>query len=260
MPSEQNKNFAIIFPGRTGCTFTMHSINKNKNVSILLEPLPNNAREIIEQYNKESNTDYKLINIKRAVESNTVPYGMSLLMKLIAKSQENILRDFYSRKRPTTEVCGTNIQLADVMDHDKFIKMMQEYNVQIIVYTRQNIIKHYVSWRNLRIRIKHGNKQVEPYTVDIDHLKLYLAKENVNDKHVNFVKKIGNPYMVTSYEEFLENKKRNIRNICNFVGFKHCGELSKMTKKTNNDLKKSIKNYEEVAQVLKNTKFEWMLK
>lgn len=160
------------------------------------------------------------------------------------------------------------------MDLEKYITEITNLNVTyFIILKRKNYLKQYISLTNARRKnIKHTNKipdKTEKIVLEIQNCNLGsnigTMVENFNklDEHYLTLEKTLAGFNVLNliYEEdILADPIIAYHKICGFLKIESEKPIVNLRRTNPFGLDKMIENYDEVAGVLKNTKYEWMLK
>lgn len=148
----------------------------------------------------------------------------------------------------------------------KFIAYLYAQGYQFIYLTRQNLLRHAISKFFARQHTYHnrsGQKlEQKQIHVDIDVLFRWMRGSERSLKLINdqWLKNI--PYLSLTYEQDLlqqSSHQKTVDKIVQFLGLPSAPVNTSMTKVTSPRLENFVTNYDDMAQALKNTKYEQFL-
>lgn len=135
-------------------------------------------------------------------------------------------------------------------------------------YLRQ-IVSLYIGWKTNSWHLKKKQKSsLVKINLDIDECKIGNCKKHIleifqnfddyyEDIHENLE---ANKSLILTYEDdILSNPIKGYREICDFLNIEYYSPDITLKKRNPYKLEDVIDNYQEVKEVLTNTKYEWML-
>lgn len=170
------------------------------------------------------------------------------------------------------EVLSTHLH-AGQMDEGQFIAALEDLGVErFVLLTRRNVLRKLVS--NLvareRGRWRLEAREAAPLTrvhIDTDNLQLASAKPlviHIRDTLADYATLRSaldsRSCLELVYEDDVHrDPRRAYRRICEFLGIEYVETPVRHGQTTPHPLSQVIRNYDEVAAVMSNTEFEWML-
>ncbi len=235
-------NFVILGSNRVGSTFLRESLDSHSKISLLDEFFC---------WNCEHWTVYRnayLLDMGLNPADFNRKYDCSDVIESIFKKHNGfkIHRDQFSINNPSW-------------------KYISNYSKIIFLY-RNNKIKQFISLKKAQSsktwhyreeeKIPKGKKIV----LDLNELKSFLLRESNNERRIlDIISSDSSNMIKISYEELIQDPNGYFSLIQNFLKVKPerlRTSLKRINKKT---IKQNILNYEELANILKGTKNEFMI-
>ena len=221
--------FILLFQGRTGSSYLMDALNRHSGIFA--------DGEILANY------------------SNSEP-------------QLNRLLKFYSQNDTKKAVaCGFKTKLRDIRDKVEFKKLLENEGIRVIYLERKNVIKTVVSkfnayrLNNLKgvWNITDGKDRISKEAIDVNEFNKWLSGTlNYKEELEEFVSKLELSLLYLYYEDLMLDESGVFNKIFNFLGVGFEDIKGRFIKYTDDDLKKSLVNFDELKRHYKGTVFENM--
>lgn len=145
------------------------------------------------------------------------------------------------------------------------LQNLHQIGVKIIYLERENLLRQSVSWKladqnNLKKQnYRKGEKPIEIKSMEFDPEALIKRMQRV-EKLSNFEKAALSdvPYLHLKYEKDLMQEDQHqltLDRICDFLDIESERAITRYARISSQDLRKSISNYQEVYNFLKDTKY-----
>jgi len=241
--------FIMIFTGRCGGSFLMNTLNLQKNVyselELLVKMTPMSALNEL----RFCNYDYD--HMKIAFEKNLS--GVFDAGKKQIDAANQFLAGTYEKT-----IVGFSTKYQDVIFPDELLKLLNLIDIKVIYNYRENIIKQLISNYNFDRHIEEVRRiplRIVPKKFHMELKKLEFISECCNQ----FVGMIKHPRFDVPYSGLLKNSERIFSELCNFLGTSYNDHLFPSKKKTNDDLRLAVENYDELYEYFAGTKYQQYL-
>ena len=219
--------FIVIAYARTGSNYLMAGLNSIKSIRMYHELLAGHNRTVGKDYEK-------------------------ILSKCFSKVDKNI------------KWVGFKVFYHHLSDEEKG-KIFQQSDAKIIHLIRKNKLRIIVSLdKAIQTNQWHATKKVEPSgKVTIDAASLFQRMEEIIGYEDLFDKNLINaPVLNITYEDLNATPVTAFQRVTDFLGCPEQVQLDKSPykKQSNKPLKEEIENYQEVYDLLKNTRYADYLK
>jgi hypothetical protein len=199
---------------------------------------------------------------------DSLPYVKScgeLLVRKTADEQERILRDLY--ETAGVESIGLKTKLRDIADTDRFVRLMAEYDVKMLVMYRKNLVKLALSRLNAkRIFQAYGTWNLAkgqnplpafaPTPAEFDEaLNFRKTKE---DELKAFVSSMNYPHIVRYYEDLLDDKPQLFADMFKYFKITPDPLYSEVKKNTSDDMRDTLLNFDDIKAHYQGTPYEEM--
>lgn len=191
---------------------------------------------------------------------NSIPAGRARDLLLRTPTVNQYLDHLYAM--PDYDAIGFKLMHFQGRKFPMVIKYLRRNNVRCIHIIRKNVLKTLVSCAVKRETGRSHTKLATQKTqVNLEEDKLLKDLERYDRDNKDWVKQTqGLPYLLVYYEDFAENKSRELTRICEFLGVEPTAELEpRYVKGSPNDIREILINYDAVERILKGTRFEWCL-
>lgn len=165
------------------------------------------------------------------------------------------------------KVRGFNVKLAELCAPDKFVKLINEKDCKIIHMQRRNRVKVVISRLNgERLYERTGmwglfneTNRLPPLLVDLEKFDAYLKhREKMDLEMETYVNSLGRPTLRLYYEDLLVGQNDFLRTLFDFLEVDQYQVKGKTLKITDDDLRKSISNFDELHGRYVGTQYEQM--
>jgi len=162
---------------------------------------------------------------------------------------------------------GFKTKLVDVLDMDRFTRLLREKQVKIIHMQRQNRIKAVVSRINARRlyeatgawNLYQESDRRPPMTVDIQEFHSFVKEREEADQQLEeYVKEIRLPTLLVRYEDLQLDRDTVVRQALSFLNIPDRVLQAKPKKHTKDDLREVIVNFDELRASFLDTQYESM--
>jgi hypothetical protein len=221
--------FVVLFHGRSGASYLKSMLNSHPKIHAFGETLV--GHENVEQQ--------------------------------MVKARERLTVD------PDTKLhaVGFKTKFSDLLNFEAFSMLLHELDCRVIYLRRRNWVKWAVSWQNaIRLNaslgkwnLKSQDKNLGPIAIDPDLFHEWL--ENVPELLQVSDEMIGTmrlPVLRLHYEQLLVEPQETIDNVFSFLDVPPMKFHSELKKNTNDDLRKVIKNFDELRERYVGTEYESM--
>ena len=226
--------FLLFFQGRTGSGWIMSLLGQHPDVSIRMEWLHRFAT---------------------------------------AAEQEEAALAFYAGAEPGIKAIGFKEQLSNIRDPDALAEPLAGLDGFVpIMMARRNLVKESISQLRVkalaerygRANLRKGEQPVEPTELDVAELQRMLTRRRQRREHLEaFVQRHFPDAHRMFYEDALADTIGVLRRLCDVLGvdagFAFTLEATEFVKNTDNDLRKVLVNYDEIARALDGTEWAPML-
>lgn len=226
------RNVVMFHPGRCGSTAIGTLLNQNPKVKWMGEAF----KKSYEKHNWIREDPYNFIKFRRKICTSSV-FGVEIVTEKLLKK--------LNREEPIKSF--KNIGFGS-----------------FVLLKRLNLLSRLVSSLVAeKIGMWNTKKHLETPKVKIPHDKDQLIKQF--EKYESFYKKIENnsasdETLILTYEEDVrESPKVAYRKICKFLGIEITNVETKTKKLNKGHISERIENAQEVENMLRNTKYEWMI-
>lgn len=185
-----------------------------------------------------------------------------------SEPQLNRIRSFYEEhKFGNILACGFKTKLRDVADKSEFKKLLIGLEARIIYLDRKNVIKTVVSKFNAaRLNEAKGvwnitakDDRIAKLPIDVKEFNKWLTGTlNYKRELEQFVSGLNNPVLNIYYEDIILKESVVFNHIFDFLGVEHEYIKGKFIKYTNDDLKESVLNFNELKKHYHGTDYENM--
>ena len=211
--------FIILFPGRAGGTYLLGGLKGHPQLRVKGEPL-------------------------------------GVLAKKGAEAQLTWLRDYYrgplvSRAR----AIGILTKFPDIVDPEATAEFLRGIGTRVVSLERENHVKTAVSIiraRKLKDATGRWNKystdtELEAFDIDPEDLELRLARSQARKAATaKYAEDLGLPFMRLTYESLLTDADASFGRVFDFLGAEPMTVTSNSLKVTSDDLRKSVRNFDEL--------------
>ncbi len=174
------------------------------------------------------------------------------------------LKEIYSPGKRGNDIIGFKLMYNQLRHHPFILFYMRFYKVRVVHLIRENFLDAILSKEAVKIRkIHHSKSDSGTVRIHLDPSDL-LKQLKWRETKVRWVRRIfshiGLPYLEITYEELLFDEKRfNI--IFKFLGAESGRQYlgSSLKKLNKGSHKEMIRNYDEIREVLKGTKYSRLL-
>ena len=221
--------FVILFHGRSGASYLKSMLNSHPKVHAFGETLVG-----------QENVDQQMVKAK---------------FRLTVDPDTNL------------QAVGFKTKFNDVLNFETFSELLHELNCRVIYLRRRNWVKWAVSWQNaIRLNaslgkwnLKSQDKNLGPITIDPDlfHEWLHNVPEllRASDEMIGTMRL---PVLRLQYEQLLVEPQDTIDKVFSFLGVRSTEFHSEVKKNTNDDLRKVVKNFDELRERYVGTEYEPM--
>ncbi len=158
------------------------------------------------------------------------------------------------------------------MTFDDFMKILNDFNFKYYInIKRKNYIKQYISLeRVIQKNIIHTDKKINKGKIKIDvnktriglNFDTMLNNFRLLDEHYVAIEskiKSKKSLFLTYEDDILPNPLIAYRKICNLLEIKPENPTIELKRTNPYPIKDMVENYSEICEIIKNTKYEWML-
>ena len=189
--------------------------------------------------------------------------GLRKLEKQIEKARLVLTTNSETRLK----ALGLKTKFGDLLDFETFKSLMHELDCRVIYLTRQNWVKWAISVQNaVRLNESQGKWNLDSNDqdlgpIEIDPDRFHKALENApkflraSDEKIE---NIGLPTLHLHYEQLLVEPQSTIENVYSFLGVRTADFHSGVKKNTSDDLRKAVKNFDELKERYIGTIYEPM--
>jgi hypothetical protein len=211
--------------------------------------------------------DGELFNYQLMLWRERPKYRMAEASGLIRRRMSLFDKSFYG-----FEVLSTHLHAGQI-DEGQFMAMLDDLGVEhFILLTRRNILRKLVSnlvarkrgrWRLeaseaaplTRVHVDTSNLQMASMKPLVTHIRDTLADYAALRSALNSRRCLELVYE----DDVQQDPRRASRRICEFLGVEQVDTRVRHGQTTPHPLRQVIQNYDEVADVMSSTEFEWML-
>lgn len=163
--------------------------------------------------------------------------------------------------------CGFKTKLRDIQDKIEFRNLLVNENIRVIYLERRNVIKTVVSkfnaYRLNNIKglwnITDKKERIGKESIDINEFDKWLSGTlEYKQELEQFVAQIERPVLYLYYEDLMLDESKVFKKIFSFLGVEWEDIKGRFIKYTDDDLKKSVVNFEELKMHYRGTVFENM--
>lgn len=158
------------------------------------------------------------------------------------------------------------------IDFDDFMNILKNLNFKYFInIKRKNYLKQYISLERARKKnVKHTNKEIklEQIYIDINNAKIGKTEDTLinnfqrlDEHYENIENKLKdfNTLHLTYEDDILPDPKIAYKKICQFLNIEEENPTVNLKRTNPFPVNKMVENYSDVENVLKGTKYEWML-
>ena len=162
---------------------------------------------------------------------------------------------------------GFKTKLVDVLDMDRFTRLLREKRVKIIQMQRQNRIKAVVSRINARRlyeatgawNLYQESDRRPPMTVDLEEFHSFVKEREAADQQLEeYVQELQLPTLLVRYEDLQVNRDAVIGQVLSFLNVPDIVLQARPKKHTKDDLREVIVNFDELRASFSGTQYEGM--
>ncbi len=183
-------------------------------------------------------------------------------------------RDVINRRRLVEEYLDQVFAVDDhkvvgfklmISQHEIFPSVMpylKHHEAKVIHVVRENVLKTLVSRAAKKVTGESHTRTPGGKTIVTLREHRLLSDLEGYERENRFWEQTaaGMPYLRVGYEDFVQDKQLELSRMLDFLEVEHVPGLESPLAKGNSDeLREIISNYDEVANVLKGTRFEWCL-
>lgn len=265
MPTDNERltSFVVLFPGRTGSTYLVEALHSHPQVLALGEWLasmksqgstPEDQLEWCRSYlgPRASGEDHgeTLISLMRQA-----PAAFRLDSKI---------RDWAAVEGP--RALGFKTKPIDVLDLDRFTRLIEDLQARIIHLWRRNAIKQAISVA----RAVHLHRQTSQWNlyqgerppaipVKLDWFRHVLKRVEDEQRFLNdYVGQLSTPVCELTYEELLADPVAVFDDLFRFLGVDPAPVEAQSRKNTSDDLREAVTNLSELRAEFVGTVYEQM--
>ena len=190
-----------------------------------------------------------------------------------AAEQEEAALAFYAGARPRIKAIGFKEKLANIHQPDAFAERLAALDGFVpIVMARRNLVKESISQlrskalieRHGRANLRAGEQPVEPTELDVAELEeMLLLRQERRELLEAFIQQHFPHAHRLFYEDALAHTAGVLRQLCGVLGvdagFEFALDATPFVKNTDDDLRKVLVNYDEIARALQGTEWALML-
>lgn len=223
--------FIIVFPGRAGGTYLLGGLKDHPELRVKGEPL-------------------------------------GVLAKQGADAQLDWLRHYYRGPLVSrAKAVGILTKFPDIVDPDRTADLLRDLGTRVVSLERRNHVKTAVSIiraRRLKDATGRWNKystdtELEAFDIDPDDLERRLERSRARKAATaEFAVELGLPLMRLTYEELLTDADASFARVFEFLGVAPMTVTSNSLKVTSDDLRDSVKNFDELRARYVGTELEPM--
>jgi LPS sulfotransferase NodH len=227
--------FVLIASARTGGTYLTTLLDSHSNIRMVGEPF-----------------------IEKALSSHAEQ--LEWIDQLVEKQNQHGIS------------VGLRTKVKHIADHDLFCEKMTAIDSKFIFLERENLVKRAISRiRSMRLRQVTGFNNVrvnaqsqlppdEAISVEKLTFHIKICEEELREVSAfkNKVKEHSPPILSLTYEDIVAQPEAVTAEVLNFLGNKPEQLQARVKKYTNDDLRKSVPNYDELFHVFKGTVYEEM--
>jgi LPS sulfotransferase NodH len=162
---------------------------------------------------------------------------------------------------------GFKTKLVDVLDIEKFTKILHQKKCRIIHMQRRNRVKAVISKINARLLYESSGKwnlyqeadRMPPVMIDLEMFKRYLLeREKADDELEDYVNSLRLPKFRLIYEDLLLHKTKVLSDLFKFLNIRGRELEGKTLKHTKDDLREVILNFDDLRAAYRGSKYEQM--
>jgi len=172
-------------------------------------------------------------------------------------------------RRDDAVAIGFKTKLSDIREKTEMARVFRESGVRVIRLRRANEVKIAVSVLNervLRARNELSNAtstimRTEPLVAEPAVIEGLIRQRRAFDDALDaFVQEIAQPTLEVLYEDLLADQDRVTHEVLEFLDVPPAPLRSRVVKNTSDDLRDSIRNFEELQRHFRGTEFESQLR
>jgi len=182
------------------------------------------------------------------------------LVRRSAWRQQRWIRRLYDRRRgDSVAAVGFKTKLKDVWDLEAFAGMLHARAVRVIALRRRHLVKLAVSTVNARRLVERtgrwnrrvGGQPLPPLTIAADELAASIdACATRQDELDRYVGTLGLETLALDYDDLLVDPDAWLGVVASFLGLGELPADSDVAKATDDDLRRAVRNYDELAIAL----------
>jgi len=231
VPRSRLTRFIILFPGRAGGTYLLGALKSHPQLRVKGEPL-------------------------------------GVLGKRGADAQLDFLRGFY--RGPLlgrARAVGILTKYPDIVDPDRTAALLRDLGTRVVSLERENHVKTAVSIiraRRLKDATGRWNKystdtELEAFDIDVEDFERRLERSRARKQATaDYAVSLGLPFMRLTYEQLLTDPSGSFAAVFDFLGVDPMTVESNSLKVTSDDLRASVRNFDELRDHYVGTPLEPM--
>lgn len=162
---------------------------------------------------------------------------------------------------------GFKTKFKDVLDFEAFGTLLHKLDCRIIYLNRRNWVKWAVSWQNMvRLHQSLGKWNLDPQDqkpgpieIDLENFDKALARiPDLLRRTEDEIRSIDLPTLRLDYEQLLVAPQPTLTRIFSFLDVEPAEVRSKVRKATSDDLRKGVRNFDELRKRYAGTVYESM--
>jgi len=250
---EENVNFIILYQGRAGSSFLVDALNRHPEVFA--------DGEILAQFHPAEypETD-RFVDRIRAGLARFTRGGPAQL-------QHQYMRNLYDNDSRSARAVGFKTKVRDIIDLYSTKEILEERNVLAIVMRRQNLVKQTISRLSAhRLYATTGlwglvdeADRPGPFEIGRNEFDRYFRQAVFDDcMLVAFADYLAVPKLNLEYARLLTNRDEWFESVFSFLDVEWMTLETRILQNTDDDLKKVVANFDELAGHYEGTEFEAM--
>jgi LPS sulfotransferase NodH len=224
------RRFVVLFPGRTGGTFLASALNEHPGVVIVPEPL-------------------------------------GMLKRQGPRPQARWIRRHYAGAgHRDAAAIGISTKVADIVDTEGFGDVLRGHDARVVLLGRANTVKHVASIMRVRaLKDTIGEwtltspYDLGPIRLDPDEFATKLRTSRARQEaNAAYAEGLGLPVLRIDYRELLVAAPETFRRVFEHLGVEPVEVAGSTFKLTNDDLRASVENFDELRAAYEGTEYEPM--
>jgi hypothetical protein len=225
------RRFVILFPGRSGGTFLASALQQHRSISLRTEPL-------------------------------------TASQHLGGDGQARWIHEYLRGPRlGTRRAVGLTTKLGDILDPDATGRVLRDLETRIVLLERRNDVKHAISIiraRALKDSTGSWNRRTPdpglgPIAVNPEDFAFRLERSRARKAATAaYAEHLGLPLLRVDYAELLTTPTATFARVFEFVGLAPTEVTGETYKVTSDDLRESVRNFDELRARYVGTPLEAM--